>query len=460
MSRRSQLIIAIAVLAALSVTAAIFDATRPPALHVSVAAVTRGEISRVVLSSGVLEPTTGVDVGSQVSGTIQSLSADFNDRIKAGQIIAQIDPAPYDTRLAEARAELIRAEAGSEQRRVELEDLRTKAGRAVELEAQALITQAELDAAQFAVRQAEAELNAATASMRAAKASVAEAEVNRSRTTIRAPMDGIVVSRDVEIGQTIAASFNSPVLFRIADLRKMQLLADVGEAEAGEVQRGTPVTFEIESIGPRQFSGRISEVRLSPVLAQGTATASGATANAGAVPTSGTTSTASSRGVAATSGSGSRGTAPTGSAGAATATSTQPSTTATTSAPAGSVVSYTAVVDVDNSDGKIVPGSTAVVMLPTGSRADALRVPNAALAFRPSADLLRATGQAQLTLPDDERKPGAAAERRNHVWKYEGGKFVPIAVATGVADERWTEATAGEIQPGDQLVTQAALSRR
>ena len=355
---------------------------------------------------------------------------------------------------------MIRAEASSEQRRVELEDLRTKAGRAVELEAQRLITQAELDAAHFSVRQAEAELKAAAAAMRAAKAGVAEAEVNRSRTTIRAPMEGIVVSRDVEVGQTIAASFNSPVLFRIADLRKMQLLVDVGEAEAGEVRRGAPVTFEIESIGPRQFSGRISEVRLSPVLAQGTATGSGATATAGAVPTSGTTSTAGSRGVAATSGSPSRGTAPTGSAGTATATSTQPVATAAASAPAGSVVSYTAVVDVDNSDGKIVPGGTAVVMLPTGSRAGVLRVPNAALAFRPSADLLQATGQAQRTLPDEETKPGAAAERRDYVWKYEGGKFVPIAVATGVADEWWTEATAGEIQPGDQLVTQAAISRR
>jgi RND family efflux transporter MFP subunit len=465
MSRRT-LLLGLAVVGTLTIAISGGYATRRPLLSVSVTDVTRGPISREVLSSGVLEPKAAVNVGSQVSGTIQSLSADFNHRVKSGQIIAQIDPAPYDTRLAEARAELIRSEAESGRRRVELEDLRTKAGRAVELETQGLITQAQLDAAQFAVRQVEAELKAAVAATRAATAGVAEAEVNRSRTTIRAPMDGIVVSRHVEIGQTIAASFNSPVLFRIADLRKMQLLVDVGEAEAGEVRRGAPVTFEIESIGPREFRSTISEVRLSPVVSQ-TSSSSGATGTAGATATSGTT--AAGRGAAATSGTASQGNTPTGSVGTATATqpgaasntpATQPgaASNTTVSAPAGAVVSYTAVVDVDNSDGEIVPGSTAVVMLPTGRRADALRVKNAALSFRPNADVLKASGQSPRDVPEVDRAPDAAG--RGYVWKYEAGKFVAIAVVTGVADERWTEVTAGNIQPGDRLVTQAEIPRR
>jgi HlyD family secretion protein len=465
MSRRT-LLLGLTVVGTLTIAISGGYATRRPLLSVSVTDVTRGPISREVLSSGVLEPKAAVNVGSQVSGTIQSLSADFNHRVKSGQIIAQIDPAPYDTRLAEARAELIRSEAESGRRRVELEDLRTKAGRAVELETQGLITQAQLDAAQFAVRQVEAELKAAVAATRAATAGVAEAEVNRSRTTIRAPMDGIVVSRHVEIGQTIAASFNSPVLFRIADLRKMQLLVDVGEAEAGEVRRGAPVTFEIESIGPREFRSTISEVRLSPVVSQ-TSSSSGATGTAGATATSGTT--AAGRGAAATSGTASQGNTPTGSVGTATATqpgaasntpATQPgaASNTTVSAPAGAVVSYTAVVDVDNSDGEIVPGSTAVVMLPTGRRADALRVKNAALSFRPNADVLKASGQSPRDVPEVDRAPDAAG--RGYVWKYEAGKFVAIAVVTGVADERWTEVTAGNIQPGDRLVTQAEIPRR
>jgi RND family efflux transporter MFP subunit len=454
MSRRT-LLLGLAFVGTVTISMIGGYATRRPLLSVSVTDVTRGPISREVLSSGVLEPKAAVNVGSQVSGTIQSLSADFNHRVKGGQIIAQIDPAPYDTRLAEARAELIRSEAESGRRRVELEDLRTKAGRAVELETQGLITRAQLDAAQFAVRQVEAELKAAVAATRAATAGVAEAEVNRSRTTIRAPMDGIVVSRHVEIGQTIAASFNSPVLFRIADLRKMQLLVDVGEAEAGEVRRGAPVTFEIESIGPREFRSTISEVRLSPVVSQ-TSSSSGATGTAGATATSGTT--AAGRGAAATSGTVSQGNPPTGSVGTATATQPGAASNTTVSAPAGAVVSYTAVVDVDNSDGEIVPGSTAVVMLPTGRRADALRVPNAALSFRPNADVLKASGQSPRDVPEVDRAPDAAG--RGYVWKYEAGKFVAIAVVTGVADERWTEVTAGKIQPGDRLVTQVEIPGR
>ena len=465
MSRRT-LLLGLALVGTLTIAILGGYATRRPLLSVSVADVTRGPISREVLSSGVLEPIAAVNVGSQVSGTIQSLSADFNDLVKTGQIVAQIDPAPYDTRLAEARAELIRSEAESGRRRVELEDLRTKAGRAVELETQGLITQAELDAAQFAVRQEEAELKAAVAATRAAKAGVAEAEVNRSRTTIRAPMDGIVVSRNVEIGQTIAASFNSPVLFRIADLRKMQLLADVGEGEAGEVRRGAPVTFKIESIGSREFRGAISEVRLSPVVTQASSS-SGATGIAGATATSG--ATAAGRGTAATSGTAPQGNTSTGSAGTATVTqpgavtAPQPGAAANTnvsapvSAPAGAVVSYTAVIDVDNAGGEIVPGSSAIVMLPTGRRADALRVPNAALSFRPDAAALKASGQPPRDVPEADRATDAAG--RGYVWKYEAGKFLAIAVVTGVADERWTEVTAGNIQPGDRLVTQVEIPR-
>ncbi len=469
MSRRT-LVVGLALVGTLTIAVIGGYATRRPLLSVSVTDVTRGPISREVLSSGVLEPKAAVNVGSQVSGTIQSLSADFNDHVKTGQIVAQIDPAPYDTRLAEARAELIRSEAESERRRVELEDLRTKAGRAVELGTQGLVTQAQLDAAQFAVRQVEAELKAAVAATRAAKAGVAEAEVNRSRTTIRAPIDGIVVSRNVEIGQTIAASFNSPVLFRIADLRKMQLLAEVGESEAGEVRRGAPVTFKIESIGPREFRAAISEVRLSPVVTQASSS-SGATGTAGATATSGTT--AAGRGTAATSGTASQGNTSTGSAGTATATQpgavtaaqpgagtgTQPGAAANTNVtvPAGAVVSYTAVVDVDNSDGEIVPGSTAIVILPTGRRADVLRVPNAALTFRPNADVLKASGQSPRDVPEPDRAPDDAG--RGYVWKYEAGKFVAIAVVTGVADERWTEVTSGKIQPGDRLVTQVEIPR-
>ena len=161
----------------------------------------------------------------------------------------------YDTRLTEARAERTKADAEAALLAAKLADVQTKAARAVELAYAGLVTQAELDGAQFAVRQAEAALKSARAAAQVAKAGVDEATVNRSRTIIRSPMDGLVVSRNVEVGQTIAASLASPVLFRIADLSTMLLLADVGEAEAGEVRPGDQVTFEVESIGVRHVHG-------------------------------------------------------------------------------------------------------------------------------------------------------------------------------------------------------------
>lgn len=436
--KRVHLFYALLAIASAAILTAVLAQMRrdvPPA--VDLADVTRGPINREVLTSGVLEPKSAVDTGSQVSGTIQSLNADFNAKVKAGQVLAQIDPAPYETRLAQARAEKIQAEAEVERLRNELADLQTKETRAVELTAGGLITQAELDAAQMAARQASAALKAAVAASQVAAAGVNEAEVNRARTTIRAPMDGLVVSRNVEVGQTIAASFSSPVLFRIADLRQMQLLADVGESDAGEVRRGLPVTFQVESIGPRRFKGVISDVRLAPVVEEGSTGSITSTQGSSATTPAATSTAGRSSSQASTT----------------TSASTAPS------APAGTVVSYTAVIDVDNSDGQIVPGSTAVVMLPTAQRPDVVRVPNAALSFRPNPDALKASGQETLKLPTDDRKAGVT-EGQGVVFKFDAGKFVPIPVETGASDDRWTEVTSGEVQPGDQLVTRFDLSRR
>ena len=285
--KRALLISGSASLVVLLLGVAAYKATRRPALTVSVATATRGAIAREVLTSGVLEPRDEVDTGTQVSGTVQALHADFNSTVKAGEVIAQIDPSTYDTALAEARANHLQAMAEAQRLKVELDDLTTKAQRATQLSSNDLITQAEFDAAQLAARQAAAALTAANAGVRAAQAGVRVAEVNRSRTTIRAPMDGIVVSRNVEVGQTVAASFSSPVLFRIANLSHMQLLAEIGEAEAGEIKAGVPVTFQIESLGTRTFKGVVSELRLEPIYETagptGTAgsTASTPTATAG-----------------------------------------------------------------------------------------------------------------------------------------------------------------------------------
>jgi HlyD family secretion protein len=199
--------------------------TRAPSLTISYADVTAGAVSREVLTSGTFEPAGIVDVGSQVSGTIQSLDADFNSPVKAGQIVARLDPSAFDAELAQARGRVIQAQGEAERMKVLEDDLRVKLGRARELASQELIARVELEGAELAAKQANADLIAARAAVASAQALLKQAEVNRAHTIIRSPIDGIVVSRNVEVGQTLAARLESPVLFRIADLRRMRLLA-------------------------------------------------------------------------------------------------------------------------------------------------------------------------------------------------------------------------------------------
>ena len=453
------LMLTIGILAISAVTVvAIIGVARKPALEVQFGQVTTGTIAREVLTSGTLEPASVVDVGTQVSGTIQILHADFNSIVKKGQVIAQLDPSVYDSRLAQARSEVIEADAAVQEAQIFASDGATKAERARALSEKDLITRAEQDTAQLAARESAAKVRAARAALGAARAALRQAEINRSHTVIRAPIDGVVVSRHVEIGQTLAASVQSPVLFTIADLRRMHLMAEVGEAEVGGVQRGTQVSFEIESLGPEQFSGTIADVRLQPMQVSTSGTATAATA------TSATSGNQPARASGASSTGGSQ----------PSATQTTPSPTSSTPAaassvgttpaqqaasPAGQVISYTAIIDVENPGNRIPPGSTAIVMLPTAHRAAVLRVPNRALAFSPSPALLRATGQGPTTVPrragadDPTRQPEAT------VWKYEKGAFVPLTIRIGIADERWTEVVAGAIQAGDKLVTEAAVAR-
>jgi HlyD family secretion protein len=463
MGRRHWVLLATLVISSVVATIAILG-SRKPSLQVQVAPATTGAVAREVLTSGTLEPASVVDAGTQVSGTIQSLHADFNSKLKAGDVIAELDPSVYDSELAQARSEVIEADASVQEMRIFADDARTKAERARALSAKGLITLAEHDAALLAEKDIAAKLTAARAAAGAARAALRQAKITRSRTVIRSPIDGVVVSRNVEVGQTLAASVQSPVLFRIADLRRMHLLAEVGEAEVGGVQRGTPVTFEIEALGSKRFTGTVTEVRLQPIQTAASSTISAA-ATSGSQSSSSSRSPASGPAPGAATPAASIGTTPAqpaapGSTAAAGAAPAGPgSTAAAGAAPAGGVVSYTAIVEVDNSDNRIPPGSTAVVLLPTARRAAVLRVPNRALAFRPAPDVLRATGQTEMQLPRPDAENDPTKGRQAIVWKYERGMFVPIDVRIGIADERWTEILAGSIQPGDQVVTDAVRAR-
>jgi HlyD family secretion protein len=267
------------------------------------ATVAAGDIIQEVTANGALNPVKNVEVGSQVSGIISKINADFNSHVKEGDVIAQIDPSTYQQNLVQAEAELANAQAA-------LELARVNAGRAEELFKNKLISAAEHDSTVAAFHQAEA-------TVKTREASVFRAKVDLSRTTITAPISGVVISRAVDEGQTVAASFNTPKLFLIAnDLTKMQIEAAVSEADVGGVEEGQRVTFTVDAFPNRKFYGQVQQVRFAPVTNQ-------------------------------------------------------------------NVVNYTAVVGVSNPDLKLRPGMTAVAKIVTAEKTNVLRVPNAALRFRP-----------------------------------------------------------------------------
>jgi len=222
----------------------------PPPSYLSMP-VARGSIRQVVTATGQLDAVLSVDVGSQISGLIVKLHADFNTMVKKDQIIAEIDPATYKQRLRQAEADLASTKASNR-----LQQLVTERTR--ELAAKSLVTQQEVD-------QAEAQLAQSNASLLTRQAAVENANVDLARCTIRSPIDGMVISKQTEEGKTVAASLNAPTLFTIAnDLAKMQITAAVSEADIGSVQQGQPVTFTVDAFPNRAFTGTVTQVRNAP----------------------------------------------------------------------------------------------------------------------------------------------------------------------------------------------------
>lgn len=272
-------------------------------LDYKTATVTRGDLVQVVTANGQINAVKNVTVGSQVSGIITDIKVDFNSRVTNGQVIAQIDPSTYLQNILQSEAELANAQAG-----LELAQLSMR--RAQALRTNDLIAASEYDQAVVTLHQAEAVVKTRDASLK-------KTQVDLERTTIYAPIDGIVISRVVDVGQTVVASFNAPTLFTIAnDLRNMRIEAMVSEADVGGVEEGQQVSFSVEAFPARRFRGEVTQVRYAPMTNQ-------------------------------------------------------------------NVVNYTTVVEVNNADLKLRPGMTANASIVIAEKRDVLRVPNAALRFRP-----------------------------------------------------------------------------
>jgi HlyD family secretion protein len=395
---------------------------RPAEVRVSTAEVTDGPMTRRIVATGSLQAVTTVEVGSQESGIIQSLLVDYNSFVHVGDVVARLDPALYDAQYESTQAALGQAEAAAAQARAMVAgyrtavvDAQTKLTRAQALGARDLIPQSDLDAARIAAAEAEADLSSglatvtqADAAVTQARAALQQAAVNVDHTIIRSPIDGIVVDRDVDVGQTLAASVQSPVLFRIAaDLTRMQVQVNVDESDVGALAEGESAAFTVETFPGETFHGSVSQVRLQPVTEQ----AATATAVSGVAQPGQTTSVAT-------------------------------------------VVSYTAIVDVANPDQRLRPGMTAEVVLSGAPREHVVRIPNPALSFRPPPDVLKAIGEREPVFAD-----GKASGTRE-VWEYDGKQFKPIAVHAGLADDGWTELVSGDLRAGDALVTSATVATK
>jgi len=219
----------------------------------------RGDLSVTISATGTLNAVTTVQVGTQVSGTIARLYADFNSVVKEGQLLAQLDPTFLEASVNVQRANVDRAKA-------QLQESQRNFDRTKELLAKSMVSQADMDAATT-------DLQSAQASLRQVQASLDQAEVNLKYATITAPISGVVISRNVDVGQTVAANFSAPTLYTIAnDLRKMQVQASVDEADVGQVKVGQKVTFRVDAYPDDEFHGTLSQVRLAPVISQNVVT--------------------------------------------------------------------------------------------------------------------------------------------------------------------------------------------
>ena len=244
--------------------------SEPPYLT---APVTKATIRQVVSSTGTLQAVTTVLVGSQVSGTIAKLNADYNSKVTKGQVVAQLDQSRFAARVEETHANVLAAQASMAKAKVALEDAERTLKRARELKQRELVSQSELDAAQTAYDSARSQFNVAQAQVGQAQASMNQAQIDLGYTTIRSPVDGIVISRSVDVGQTVAASLSAPTLFTIAnDLTKMEVHTNVDEADIGNISVGQDVTFTVDAHPQRRFRGQVHQVRNAPQVIQNVVT--------------------------------------------------------------------------------------------------------------------------------------------------------------------------------------------
>lgn len=266
--KRTSLLIIIALIAVTVSLAAYYGrAGDDGSPQFATATVSRGPVASTIEATGSLEAVETVEVSTQVSGTVASLHADFNSQVKAGDVVARLEPSILEAQVEQAAASLVRMQAELERSEVTLQDARIQQQRARELWDQQLISKNDLETAESALRQAEASLKSVRAQLVQGEAALHQSKVNLGHTIIRTPIDGVVLSRSVEVGQTVSASTSAPTLFIIAkDLARMRVNASISESDIGRIAPGQPVAFTVDAYPGEQFTGTVSQVRLEPIV--------------------------------------------------------------------------------------------------------------------------------------------------------------------------------------------------
>ena len=388
---------------------------RAPAVRYITMPVKRGSLTAMVQATGTINPVTTVPVGSFVSGTVQYIFADFNTKVHAGDVLAQLDPTIYEAQVITARGNLanalanvqnIRASIVADQANVDKLKANAKyaevnAKRIGDLAQQGIIsndqndqTQSNFAAANASVVQAEAQVNQTKAQLQQAEAQVESArgnlkmaETNLSYTTILSPVDGTVVNRNVTVGQSVAAAYQAPQVFTIAqDLTRMQVYAATDESDTGQIHVGQEATFQVDAYPSETFHGRVSAIRLNAFTVQ-------------------------------------------------------------------NVVTYDTIIDFDNPEGKLLPGETAYVSIPTGHAKNALLVPNIALTFTPQMPAPQLQGlYKKYNIPRQATVSHVGGEQI--VWTLDADKKpVPIMIKTGLTDYTSTEVLEGNLKEGEIVLT-------
>jgi HlyD family secretion protein len=362
---------------------------RAPEVQYKTAPLERRLITGRVTASGTLSAIVTVQVGTQVSGRIQKLYADFNSQVTKGQLVAKIDPQLFEATVQQAQANHLSAQAGVATAEATARNADKTYARVKALRDQDLAAQADLDTAEAGVATSHAQLEGAKASLAQTLAALHQAEVNLSFTNILSPIDGVVISRTVDVGQTVAASLSTPTLFTIAqDLTKMQVDTNVAEGDVGRLQVGMKTYFTVDSFPGQRFLGKIRQIRNAATTVQ-------------------------------------------------------------------NVVTYDAVIEVDNADLRLRPGMTANVTVVFDERPAALAVSNAALRFRAPPSMVGSGGSAVSS--DRRPRSGAAAasadpNESRALWVMRGGSAQGVLVHTGLSDGNVTEIIDGDLKEGDQVV--------